>query len=140
MRAANSSRRLRLASVSRSTAWSDFFQPQPQPLQQMPYPSKTERNAGIAVQLHLQLSQRQIRLRGHPVHYLMLCLDTGPQFTARVVRNPLGLASAVPLRRNFLGPAQAHQEAIRKLLQRLLALIVGQQKLTAQVISIWLRH
>jgi hypothetical protein len=106
----------------------------------MPNPPKAERNTGLSVQLHLQLSQRQIRLRGHPVHHLTLCLDTGPQFTARVVRNPLGLASAVPLRGNLLGPAQAHQEAIRKFLQCLFPLIVGQQKLTAQIISIWLRH
>jgi hypothetical protein len=56
------------------------------------------------------------------------------------VPHPLGLPGAVPLCGDLLRPAHAHQEPIRKFLQRLLALIVSKQKLTAQVIPLWLRH
>jgi len=59
---------------------------------------------------------------------------------ARPSAAPLGLPTAIPLRGNLLRPAHAYQETIRKLLQCVLASIVGQQKLTAQVIPIWLRH
>ena len=106
----------------------------------MPDPPQTERNTGLAVQLGLQLSQRQIGFRGHPIHDLTLRLGTCPPLTPWLVRHALGLPSAVPLCGNLFRPAHAHQKAIRQLLQRLLALIVGQQKLTAQVIPIWLRH
>lgn len=106
----------------------------------MPDPPQAERNASLAVQLGLQLSQRQIGLRYHPIHYLTLRLGTGPPLTPRLMRYPLGLPITVPLRGNLLRPANAHQKAIRKFFQRLLALIVSQQKFTAQVIPIWLRH
>src|ERR1035441_6158515 len=106
----------------------------------MPDPPQTERNTGLAVQLGLQLSQRQIGFRCHPIHHLTLRLRACPPLTPRLVRHALGLPGAVPLCGNLFRPAHAHQEAIRQLLQRLLALIVGQQKLTAQVIPIWLRH
>src|SRR5664279_1848134 len=106
----------------------------------MPDSPQTERNTGLAVQLGLQLNQRQIGFRCHPIHHLTLRLGARPPLTPWLVRHALGLPSAVPLCGNLFRPAQAHQEAIRKLLQRLLALIVGQQKLTAQVIPIWLRH
>src|SRR5271165_3510417 len=106
----------------------------------MPDPPQTERNTGLAVQLGLQLSQRQIGFRRHPIHHLTLRLRACPPLTPRLVRHALGLPSAVPLCGNLFRPAHAHQEAIRKFLQRRLALIVGQQKLTAQVIPIWLRH
>src|ERR1035437_5208918 len=63
-----------------------------------------------------------------------------PQRTPGPVRHSLALPITAPLRRNLLRPAHAYQESIGKLLQRLLALIVGQQKLTAQVIPISFRH
>src|SRR5580692_4181417 len=106
----------------------------------MPDPPQAKRNARLAVQLGLQLSQRQIGLRYHPIHYLTLRFGAGPPLTPRLMRYPLGLPITVPLRGNLLRPANAHQETIRKFFQRFLALIIGQQKFTAQVIPIWLRH
>jgi hypothetical protein len=106
----------------------------------MPNPSQAERNASLGVQLGLQLDQRQIRLRRHPIHHLTLRLGSGSPLTPGLVGHPLSLPIAIPLRGNLLCPAHAHQEAIRKLLQRVLALIVGQQKFTAQVIPISFPH
>ena len=107
----------------------------------MPDPPQAERNAGFAVQPGLQLGQRQIGLRCQTHSITRRCVPA----SARNLRPgwcvyPFGMPTAVPLCGNLLRPAHTYQEAIRKLLQRLLALIVGQQKLTAQVISIWLRH
>ncbi len=117
-----------------------FFQPQTQLLQQMPDPTQAERNARLTMQLGLQLSQRQIGFRCHPIHHLSLRRDTGTPLAPGLVPHPLGLPGAVPLCGDLLRPAHAHQEPIRKFLQRLLALIVSKQKLTAQVIPLWLRH
>ncbi len=92
------------------------------------------------MQLGLQLSQRQIGFRCHPIHHLSLRRDTGTPLAPGLLPHPLGLPGAVPLCGDLLRPAHAHQEPIRKFLQRLLALIVSKQKLTAQVIPLWLRH
>ena len=106
----------------------------------MPDPTQAERNARLTMQLGLQLSQRQIGFRCHPIHHLSLRRDTGTPLAPGLVPHPLGLPGAVPLCGDLLRPAHAHQEPIRKFLQRLLALIVSKQKLTAQVIPLWLRH
>ena len=106
----------------------------------MPDPPQAERNAGLTLQPGLQLGQRQIGLRCDPIHHLTLRLGPGPQLTPRPVWHTLGLPCAVPLCRNLLRPAHAYQKAIRKFRQRFLASIVGQQKFSAQIIPIWLRH
>jgi hypothetical protein len=106
----------------------------------MPNPPQAERNASLSVQLGLQLGQRQIRLRRHPIHHLTLRLGSGTPLTPGLVWHALSLPIAIPLCGNLLRPAYTHQKAIRKFLQRVLALIVGQQKFTAQIIPISFRH
>ncbi len=51
-------RRFRLASLSRSWAWSDFFQPEIHPLQPQPYIGCAEANPRLLFQPSLQLAER----------------------------------------------------------------------------------
>jgi hypothetical protein len=51
------------------------------------------------------------------------------------MRHALCLAGSVACSRNLLRPADAHNEPTRQLLKRSIALIVGKQQFTAQVIS-----
>ncbi len=112
---ANSARRLRFVSVSRSVAWSDFFKPQTKLLQKMPDPAQAQRNTGLGREPALQLSQRQIGLCGHPIHHLTLRVDSGPALAPSLMRHTLSTAVAVPLCRNLLSPPEAHNKTIRKL-------------------------
>jgi hypothetical protein len=73
------------------------------------------------------LGQRQIGLCGDPADQLRLRLNSGMRLASRLVTRTLGLPTAVPLRRNLLGPAKAHNEPFRQLLKRSRALIIGQQ-------------
>ncbi len=116
-----------------------FFQPETKLLQQTPDPARAQRNTGLGREPALRLSQRQIGLCGHPIHHLTLRLDSGGHLRS-LMRHTLSTAVAVPLRRKLFSPPEAHSKTIRKLFQRLFALIAGRQKLTAQVIPIGSRH
>jgi hypothetical protein len=106
----------------------------------MPDPAEAERDASLAVQLGLWLSQPQIGFRRHPIHHLALHLGTGPQLTPWLVRQAHGLPVEVRLCGNLVRPTHADKEAVRKFLQHVLALIVNRQKLTTQTNPLWLRH
>jgi hypothetical protein len=58
----------------------------------------------------------------------------------RLVTHTFRLPGAIPLCGNLLRPTQTHHETLGQLLKRLGALVVGGQKLPAQVISIRFRH
>jgi hypothetical protein len=92
------------------------------------------------VQLEVQFSQRQIGLRSNPCSYLTLRLNPGVRLAPRPVWHALGLTTALALCGNLLCPANTDQKAGRQLFQRTLALVVGQQKLTAQIIPIGSPH
>ena len=64
----------------------------------------------------------------------MLRIYPGVRFAPRLVRQTFSLAGAVARGGNLLRPADTHQKTTGKFLQRSFALIVGQQKLTAQII------
>ena len=92
------------------------------------------------MQLDVQFSQRQIGLRSNPCSYLTLRLNPGVRLAPRPVWHALGLTTALALCGNLLCPANTDQKAGRQLFQRTLALVVGQQKLTAQIIPIGSPH
>jgi hypothetical protein len=56
----NPARRFRLASVSRSVAWSDFFKPQPESAHQTRHRAQAEADLRFLVQLRLDLGQGQV--------------------------------------------------------------------------------
>jgi len=68
--ARNSSRRLRLASVSRSRAWSDFFQPQAHLMKDLADAAAAHRYS-LGLQLFAQLGQLTVRLLPYPITHLV---------------------------------------------------------------------
>jgi hypothetical protein len=53
----------------------------------------------------------------------------------RLVRHTFWLTGTVASSRNLLRPPHAHNEATRQFLKRSLALIIGKQQFTAQIIT-----
>jgi hypothetical protein len=62
------------------------------------------------------------------------------RLASRLVTNTFRLPGAIPLCGNLLRPTQTHHETLCQFFKRLCALIVGGQKLPAQIISIRFRH
>src|SRR5271157_2410365 len=63
----NAARRCRLASVSRSRAWSDFFQTQAHLPEHCPQRGHAHPELGLPAEFFLQLRQGQVRLLLQPV-------------------------------------------------------------------------
>jgi len=124
-----------LASVSRSVAWIDFFQPQPQPLHYPSHVRQADRLAEAA-KLGLQLAQDDIRLvlnqSAHP-----LAIDPALNTALRRARG----RPCLPLRRRHLErPANTHPKALSQLAQRPFAGSMSFQQLLPQIITVRTRH
>jgi hypothetical protein len=58
----------------------------------------------------------------------------------RLVTHTFRLSGAIPLHGNLLRPTKAHHETLGQFFQRPRPLVIGTQKLPAQIISIRFRH
>jgi hypothetical protein len=106
----------------------------------MPYLGQTERHTGILPQLLLHFGQGQIGLCGKPILHLRVHMHTNGGLASWLVGYAFGLTGVVALCGYLLGPTKADRESACQILQRTLALVIGVQKLAAQIIPIGFPH
>src|ERR1035437_1325596 len=136
----NSSRRLRLASLSRSAAWSVFFTPLAHLPQHLAHPTFGNLDARTNQSL-VQLRFGQVRLLAQPTAQARLHLGIHSADRAITLLNqPFLLASTCLLDPDLLRIPPAHTELGRQFAQTSHSSFIGIQKLQTQIIRIGLGH
>ena len=139
-RLTNSSRRRRSCSVSRSVAWSDFFQLQPHPLQSPSHLGKADRQSLFLFKLFAQLAQRQIGNRDQPTPQLFTVLVQQLARRAPALLDPFHLPGAPKLPPQLLPISKTDHEPLGQLLQCRLTPLIGGQEPPPKIIRKCLRH
>ena len=75
-----------------------------------------------------------------PGDHLLLRFHSNTRLASWMVRHSFRLAAATPLRGNLLSPTHTHHKTFREFFQCVPTLVVGRQKLSAQIIPIRSRH
>src|ERR1035437_3517014 len=136
----NSSRCLRLASLSRSAAWSVFFTPLAHLPQHLAHPTFGNLDARTNQSL-VQLRFGQVRLLAQPTAQARLHLGIHSADRAITLLNqPFLLASTCLLDPDLLRIPPAHTELGRQFAQTSHSSFIGIQKLQTQIIRIGLGH
>ena len=131
---ANAARRCWFASVSRSRAWSDFFQTQPHLPEHRPQRGYAYPEMGLPAQLFLQLRQGEVRLLLQPASQPLANRLGEPRLAARPMGNTLHHPGASPLPMNLPHLIQTDAKALRQLRLRSFALLAGLQNPAPQIV------
>jgi len=139
-RSTNSWRVWRLASVSRSVAWTDFFPPQIQPLQYVAYLGDAQPHPAL-------FGQDVLQLRQCPVGTIFdRFKESGLNWSIHEAERPMPLLDplrlpALPLLpEDLLHPAQAYPKPVRQLTLRALAPCMRCQYFPSQIVVVGSRH